>query len=119
MRLTPSFPYIGKLHGLGLILDTQQWDYFYSSDFHRVSSGFQVMVYDRNEVPLVSELGFAVGPGTENLVGLEITEVRKPVKFIFKMHSKPEEDGGGNRLVAQSSLKRVWLSLINNTTNIH
>ncbi|XP_030836695.1 acid-sensing ion channel 1C-like isoform X1 [Strongylocentrotus purpuratus] len=30
----------GKLHGLGMILDTQQWDYFYSSDFHRVSSGF-------------------------------------------------------------------------------
>ncbi|XP_071509964.1 acid-sensing ion channel 1C-like [Diadema antillarum] len=65
----------GKTYGLGLILDAQQWDYYYSSDFHRVSSGFQVMVYDRNEVPLVSELGFAVGPGTENLVGLEIREV--------------------------------------------
>ena len=58
-------------------MDTQQFEYFYSSDFHRVSSGFQVMVYDHDEVPLVSELGFAVGPGTENLVGLEIMQVNK------------------------------------------
>ena len=58
------------------MLNTEQYEYFYDPK-HRRSAGFQVAVYDRGTEPMVEDQGFGIEPGTNTIVGLDVTEVKK------------------------------------------
>ncbi|XP_070560652.1 acid-sensing ion channel 1C-like isoform X1 [Ptychodera flava] len=62
----------GTSHGLSVNLDVNQWDYNVGP---RVGAGFQLMLYEQGDVPLISDLGFAVAPGEDVRVGIEVTKV--------------------------------------------
>ncbi|XP_030836699.1 acid-sensing ion channel 1C isoform X2 [Strongylocentrotus purpuratus] len=64
----------GKSYGLELMLDVQQWEYFFSP-FTRQSAGFQILLYDYGSVPLIEDQGFGISPGTHTHVGVEVTDV--------------------------------------------
>ncbi|XP_038070320.1 acid-sensing ion channel 1C-like isoform X2 [Patiria miniata] len=64
----------GKGHGLSLMLDAQQYLYYYSSKSLQVSAGFIVAVHNQSDVPQVDSLGVGVAPGTEVRIGLKRTE---------------------------------------------
>ncbi|XP_022106645.1 acid-sensing ion channel 1C-like [Acanthaster planci] len=64
----------GKGHGLSLMLDAQQYFYFYSSKALQVSAGFVVAIHNQSEVPQVDSLGVGVAPGTEVRIGLKRKE---------------------------------------------
>ncbi|XP_071484463.1 acid-sensing ion channel 1C-like [Diadema antillarum] len=63
----------GRIHGLQIVLDVQQFDYFYDPKVTQ-AVGFQVLVYDRGSLPLVEGSGFAISPGRLTLTALEVTE---------------------------------------------
>nr|XP_054755180.1 acid-sensing ion channel 1C-like [Lytechinus pictus] len=64
----------GKAYGLELMLDVEQWEYFFGP-FNRISAGFQILLYDYDSVPMVEDHGFGISPGTHSHVGIEVTDV--------------------------------------------
>ncbi|XP_041474692.1 acid-sensing ion channel 4-A-like [Lytechinus variegatus] len=65
----------GVSHGLKLILDVQQSDYYHNDRHSPLAAGFQLQALDsQTNIPQVNEYGIAVGPGTMTLIGLTVHE---------------------------------------------
>ena len=62
----------GTDFGLHLILDVQQYDYG-ALGFR---AGLKVLIHHHETPPLVSQLGFAVGPGTSTFAAVHKQRVR-------------------------------------------
>ncbi|XP_077983993.1 acid-sensing ion channel 2-like [Glandiceps talaboti] len=62
----------GKSYGLSMYLDTQQSEYNIGLE---KGVGFQIVLYEQGDVPLASDLGFAVSVGEETRVGIELTNI--------------------------------------------
>ncbi|XP_071785466.1 acid-sensing ion channel 1C-like [Asterias amurensis] len=60
----------GKGHGLSLLLDVQQYHYYYSK-LLQYSAGLVVAIHDRDDIPLVESFGLAIAPGTEARIGIK------------------------------------------------
>ena len=58
------------------MLNIEQYEYYYDPK-HRQSGGFQVAVFDYGTEPMIEDQGFGIAPGTNSLVGLEVTEVSR------------------------------------------
>ncbi|XP_070552311.1 acid-sensing ion channel 2-like [Ptychodera flava] len=62
----------GKTFGLGMLLDTYHWNYNVGPES---GVGFQLMLYPQGDVPLVTDLGFAIAVGEEVRIGVEVTRI--------------------------------------------
>ena len=58
----------GSNRGLHLILDVRQKEYYGTASY---AAGLKVLVHDQQTLPLVSQLGFAVSPGTSTFAALK------------------------------------------------
>ncbi|XP_063970061.1 acid-sensing ion channel 4-A-like [Lytechinus pictus] len=91
----------GISHGLQVLLDVREWEYFYSPALGIPgSSGFQIQVFDSNTTtPRVNEYGVAVGPGTRTLIGLS----------LYESHNLPPTLGGkcGEKTLKYHDVYRV------------
>ncbi|XP_071484464.1 acid-sensing ion channel 1-like [Diadema antillarum] len=64
----------GKRHGLEVVLDTKQSEYYFEPKL-RGSAGFQVVLYDYGTEPNVEDTGFAIAPGEMALAAVDVSEV--------------------------------------------
>ncbi|XP_030852448.1 acid-sensing ion channel 4-B-like [Strongylocentrotus purpuratus] len=66
----------GATHGLEVILDVEQWNYYHQDSLpSRISAGFQLQAFDsKTSTPQVNDYGIAVGPGTKTRVGVTVHE---------------------------------------------
>ncbi|XP_077984712.1 acid-sensing ion channel 1C-like [Glandiceps talaboti] len=62
----------GTSYGLSMYLDSQEHDYNVGA---RNGAGFQIVLYEQGDVPLVTDLGFALAAGQEIRVGVEVTSI--------------------------------------------
>ena len=58
----------GSNRGLHLILNVGQEEYYGTASY---AAGLKVLVHDQQTLPLVSQLGFAVSPGTSTFAALK------------------------------------------------
>ena len=58
----------GSNRGLHLILDVRLEEYYGTASY---AAGLKVLVHDQQTLPLVSQLGFAVSPGTSTFAALK------------------------------------------------
>ncbi|XP_067667609.1 acid-sensing ion channel 2-like [Haliotis asinina] len=64
----------GRAHGLRLLLNVQEEEYTRSHDKY-FGTGFMVAVHAPEVIPIMSEMGMAVAPGFQHLVGIGAKEV--------------------------------------------
>ena len=64
---------LGADWGLRLRINVEQYEYMMGPNG---GAGVKVLVHDQNEVPIVSELGQAVAPGSHALLGIQVVHVR-------------------------------------------
>nr|XP_006815422.1 PREDICTED: acid-sensing ion channel 3-like [Saccoglossus kowalevskii] len=62
----------GARYGLTLYVDIEQGEYGRGP---RESAGLKIAIHNQRDIPLVSDLGFAVSPGTHTLIGLRMTKI--------------------------------------------
>ncbi|XP_070553836.1 acid-sensing ion channel 1-like isoform X2 [Ptychodera flava] len=62
----------GARYALTLILNAEQWEYGRGPS---QSAGFKIAIHSQYDIPMVSDLGFAVAPGTSAFIGLKMTKV--------------------------------------------
>ena len=62
----------GSNRGLHLILNVGQDEYYGTTSY---VAGLKVLVHDQQTLPLVSQLGFAVSPGTSTFVAIKKIQV--------------------------------------------
>ena len=58
----------GSNRGLHLILNVRQEEYYGTTSY---VAGLKVLIHDQQTLPLVSQLGFAVSPGTSTFAALK------------------------------------------------
>ena len=58
----------GSNRGLHLLLNVRQEEYYGTASY---AAGLKVLVHDQQTLPLVSQLGFAVSPGTSTFAALK------------------------------------------------
>ncbi|XP_070560649.1 acid-sensing ion channel 1-like isoform X2 [Ptychodera flava] len=63
----------GRSFGFSVYLNAVEFDYNIGP---RQGLGFQVMLYQQGDIPLVADLGFAVSVGEEVLVGVDVTSIQ-------------------------------------------
>ena len=78
--LTASQP--GSGFGLSLRLVVQSDEYILMPT-QESSVGWKILIHDQEELPLVSNYGFALSPGTHTFVALMKQKVRKSNKYCF------------------------------------
>ncbi|XP_054754151.2 acid-sensing ion channel 1C-like [Lytechinus pictus] len=78
----------GKQHGLELLLNVQQYESFLEPN-GRISTGFQVHIYDYGTEPRVVDHGFGIAPGTHTHVAVEVTETSNLEQPYGVCHDKP------------------------------
>ena len=66
--------FAGTGGGLRLHLNIEQYEYMKGP--HN-GAGIKLLLHRPQEVPLVSDLGVAVMPGTQSFVGIQIVQVKK------------------------------------------
>ncbi|XP_064649798.1 uncharacterized protein LOC135501567 [Lineus longissimus] len=59
----------GQDSGLHLVINIEQYEYMVGP---HSSAGIRLMLYDRNDFPMVDELGYAVAPGSRSFVGMKV-----------------------------------------------
>ena len=65
----------GSRFGLQLILNVNQQEYY---GIWAPRAGFQIFIHHQDTIPLVSQLGFAVAPGTSTFAAIRKQRVRIP-----------------------------------------
>ena len=73
----------GTNFGLHLVLDVHQYDY--SAIGYR--AGLRVLIHHHETPPLVSQLGFAVGPGTSTFAAINKQRVRLKINISLNKKS--------------------------------
>ncbi|XP_072171565.1 acid-sensing ion channel 2-like [Diadema setosum] len=63
----------GLSFGLTVMLNVEQYDYFFD-EMNRGTAGFQVYLFEKGTEPMVMDLGFAISPGSNVMVGVELHE---------------------------------------------
>ncbi|CAH1775107.1 unnamed protein product [Owenia fusiformis] len=61
----------GTSNGLSLIINVEQYEYMVGP---RTDAGIKVLLHNQSEVPMVTDIGFAVAPGMHSLVAVKRTE---------------------------------------------
>ncbi|XP_046582523.1 acid-sensing ion channel 2-like [Haliotis rubra] len=64
----------GRAHGLRLLLNVQDEEYSRSHDGY-LGTGFMVAVHAPEVIPIMSAMGMAVAPGSQQFVGIGVKEV--------------------------------------------
>ncbi|XP_067667604.1 acid-sensing ion channel 1A-like [Haliotis asinina] len=87
----------GRAYGLRLLLNVQEEEYTRSHDGY-LGTGFMVAVHAPEVIPIMSEMGMAVAPGSQHFVGIGVKEVtaqegvsgcgKKPLKYITRNYSR-------------------------------
>ncbi|XP_046582512.1 acid-sensing ion channel 1A-like [Haliotis rubra] len=87
----------GRAHGLRLLLNVQEEEYIRSHDGY-LGTGFMVAVHAPEVIPIMSQMGMAVGPGFQHFVGIGVKEVTahegvagcgdRPLKYITRNYSR-------------------------------
>jgi hypothetical protein len=62
----------GEGHGLRLVLNLEQYEYMAGP---RASAGVKLLVYDRNDVPRLDDMGVAIPAGSNALIGIKMNKV--------------------------------------------
>ena len=63
----------GSNHGLHLLLNVGQAEYYGKASY---LAGLKLLIHHQQTLPLVSQLGFAVGPGTSTFAAIQKQRVR-------------------------------------------
>ena len=77
----------GMDNGLELMLDVQSNEYmpvWEKTDETATEMGFKIQIHEQNEPPLITELGFAISPGSQTLV----TTKEQQIKFLSEPYGK-------------------------------
>ncbi|XP_067664820.1 acid-sensing ion channel 1-like [Haliotis asinina] len=87
----------GRSHGLRVLLNVQEEEYTRSHDGYH-GTGFMVAVHAPEVIPIMSEMGMAVAPGFQHLVGIGVKEVTahegiggcgaRPLKYLTRNYSR-------------------------------
>nr|XP_058971897.1 acid-sensing ion channel 1C-like [Pocillopora verrucosa] len=76
----------GSNRGLHLILNVGQEEYYGTASY---AAGLKVLVHDQQTLPLVSQLGFAVSPGTSTFAALKkLRTLNLPKPYEGNCHDK-------------------------------
>ncbi|XP_067667606.1 acid-sensing ion channel 1A-like [Haliotis asinina] len=65
----------GRAHGLRLLLNAQEEEYTRSHEGY-LGTGFMVAVHAPEVIPIMSEMGMAVAPGSQHFVGIGVKKVK-------------------------------------------
>ncbi|XP_067667608.1 acid-sensing ion channel 1A-like [Haliotis asinina] len=87
----------GRAHGLRLLLNVQEEEYTRSHDGY-LSTGFMVAVHTPEVIPIMSEMGLTVAPGSQHFVSIGVKKVTaqkgaggcgdRPLKYITRNYSR-------------------------------
>ena len=70
----------GSVFGLGLILNVRRDEYYGATTYQ---TGFKILIHHQGTPPLVSQLGFAVGPGTSTFAAIRKQRVRNYISLLY------------------------------------
>lgn len=70
----------GSAFGLQLTLNVHRLEYYGVTS---TQTGFKILIHDQETPPMVSQLGFAVGPGTSTFAAIRKQRVRNYILLVY------------------------------------